>query len=135
MVLYSDNTNVVAWLGYPTVCTVVIAIKRIRYEYLLKLSVRHIPSAQNRTVDLLSRNHIPRWLRHRDTRRTVPPDLVDALNPFRLPGTVMVKYNYTIIKPGPRNCCPLLGIRQKIDDLFLAEVAIFLYKRPGEFNL
>ena len=78
MVLYSDNTNVVAWLGSsrrspnPTVCTVVAAIELIKYKYLLKLFVRHIPSAQNRTANLLSLNHIPPWLRHRGTRRTVP---------------------------------------------------------------
>ena len=78
MVLYSDNTNVVAWLGSsrrslnPTVCTVVAAIERIKYEYLLKLSVRHIPSAQSRTADLLSRNHVPSWLGNWGTRRTFP---------------------------------------------------------------
>lgn len=78
MVFYSDNTNVVAWLGSsrrspnPTVCTVVAAIERIKYEHLLKLSVRHIPSAQNKTADLLSRNQVPSWLRYRGTRRTVP---------------------------------------------------------------
>ena len=74
IVLYSDNTNVVAWLGSsrrssdPTVCTVIAAIERIKYEYLLKLSVRYIPSAQNCTADSLSRNHIPAWLRFRGTR-------------------------------------------------------------------
>ena len=78
MVLYSDNTNVVAWLGSsrrppnPTVCTVVAAIERIKYEYLLKLSVRHIPSAQNRTADLLSRNRVPSWLTYQGIRRTPP---------------------------------------------------------------
>ena len=76
MVLYSGSTNVVAWLGpscrspYPTVCTVVAAIERIKYEYLLKLSLRYIPSTKNRTADLLSRNHVPSWLRYRGTRRT-----------------------------------------------------------------
>ena len=78
MVLYSDNTNVVAWLGSsrrspnPTICTVVAAIERIKYEYLLKLSVRYIPSARNRTADRLSRNPVPSWLRYRGTRRTPP---------------------------------------------------------------
>ena len=52
IVLYSDNNNVVVWLGSSrrspnaTICTVVAAIERIKYEYLLKLSVSHIPSAQ-----------------------------------------------------------------------------------------
>ena len=78
MVLYSDNTNVVSWLGSSrrppnsTICTVVAAIERIKYEYLLKLSVRHIPSTQNRTADMLSRNRVPSWLRYRGTRRTPP---------------------------------------------------------------
>ena len=45
IVLYSDNTNVVAWLGPrrspdPTVCALVAAIERIKYQHLLKLSVR-----------------------------------------------------------------------------------------------
>ena len=61
IVLYSDNTNVVAWLGPrrspdPTVCALVAAIERIKYQHLLKLSVRYIPSVQNVTADRLSRN-------------------------------------------------------------------------------
>ena len=78
MVLSSGSTNVVSWLGLscrspnPTVCTVVAAIERIKYEYLLKLSLRYIPSTKNRTADLLSRNHVPSWLRYRGTRRTPP---------------------------------------------------------------
>ena len=73
LVLYSDNTNVVAWLGprrspNPTVCALVAAIERIKYDHILKLSVRYIPSAQNRTADLLSRNRIPAWLGRRGTR-------------------------------------------------------------------
>ena len=74
IVLYSDNTNVVAWLGSrrspdPTVCALVAAIERIKYQYLLKLSVRYIPSAQNFTADRLSRNCIPPLLYRRGTRR------------------------------------------------------------------
>ena len=78
MTIYSDNTNVVAWLGSsrrsldPTVCTVIAAIERIKYQHLLKLSVRYIPSAQNRTADLLSRNRVPSWLRYRGTRLHLP---------------------------------------------------------------
>ena len=73
IVLYSDNTNVVAWLGTrrspdPTVCALVAAIERIKYQYLLKLSVRYITSAQNITADRLSRNRIPHWLNRRGTR-------------------------------------------------------------------
>ena len=63
----------VAWLGPrrspdPTVCALVAAIERIKYKYLLKLSVRYIPSAQNNTADLLSRIRIPLWLKRRGTR-------------------------------------------------------------------
>ena len=46
----------------------VAAIERIKYKHILKLSVRYIPSAQNRTADLLSRNRIPSWLECRGTR-------------------------------------------------------------------
>ena len=73
IVLYSDNTNVVAWLGprrssNPTVCALVAAIERIKYRHLLKLSVRYIPSAQNNNADSLSRNRIPSLLNERGTR-------------------------------------------------------------------
>ena len=70
IVLYSDNSNVVAWLGTrrspnPTVCTIVAAIEQIKYHSSLKLSVRFIPSNRNRTADRLSRNRVPAWLRRR----------------------------------------------------------------------
>ena len=70
IVLYSDNSNVVAWLGTrrspdPIVCTLVAAIEQIKYQFTLKLSVRFIPSKQNRTADRLSRNRVPTWLRSR----------------------------------------------------------------------
>ena len=70
VVLYSDNTNVVAWLTRrrspnPFVCTLVAAIERIKYKFMLKLSVRYIPSTHNVSADLLSRNTIPkRFVRH-----------------------------------------------------------------------
>ena len=70
VVLYSDNSNVVSWLGtrrspHPIVCTLVSALECIKYRYSLKLSARFIPSEQNRTADQLSRNVVPRWLRSR----------------------------------------------------------------------
>ena len=73
IVLYSDNTNVVAWLGSrrspnPTVCTMVAAIERIKYAYLLKLSVRYISSGKNITADSLFPPRVPPWLKHRGTR-------------------------------------------------------------------
>ena len=73
IVLYSDNTNVVAWLGsrrspHPIISTMVTAIERIKYAFLLKLSVRYIPSAKNITADSLSRARVPPWLKRRGTR-------------------------------------------------------------------
>ena len=70
LVLYSDNSNVVAWLGTrrspnPIICTLVAAIEQIKYQLSSKLSVRFIPSTQNRTADRLSRNRVPTWLRSR----------------------------------------------------------------------
>ena len=73
IVLYSDNTNVVAWLGSrrapnPIVSTKVAAIERIKYAFLLKLSVRFIPTAKKVTADSISRARIPQWLKRRGTR-------------------------------------------------------------------
>ena len=70
IVLYSDNTNVVAWLGTrrspdPIICTLVAAIEQIKYKHQSKLSVRFIPSDRNRSADRLSRNRVPTWLRSR----------------------------------------------------------------------
>ena len=70
IILYSDNSNVVAWLGTkrspdPIICTLVAAIEQIKYRFSIKLSVRFIPSGQNRTADRLSRNRLPAWLRSR----------------------------------------------------------------------
>ena len=70
IVMYSDNTNVVAWLGTrrspdPIICTLVAAIEQIKYKHSSKLSVRFIASGRNRTADRLSRNRVPTWLRRR----------------------------------------------------------------------
>ena len=67
IVLYSDNTNVVAWLGTrrspdPIIGTLVAAIEQIKYQNLSKLSVRFIPSSRNRSADRLSRNRVLTWL-------------------------------------------------------------------------
>ena len=120
MTIYSDNTNVVAWLGssrrspHPTVCTVIAAIERIKYQHLLKLSVRYIPSARNRTADQLSRNRVPSWLRYRGTRLQLPlTSLMRLIHLDYLPGTVVVNYYLKFIKPGLRYCCPFLGVRPK----------------------
>ena len=79
IILYSDNTNVVAWLTRrrspnPYVCTLVSAIERLKYKFLLKLSVRYIPSKFNVSADLLSRNIIP--LRFLDHGTRINPDLL-----------------------------------------------------------
>ena len=76
LVLYSDNSNVVSWLGTrrspnPVVCSLVAAIECLKYQYTLKVAVRYIPSQKNRIADLLSRNKIPRWLRRRGSE--TPP--------------------------------------------------------------
>ena len=70
VILYTDNSNVVSWLGtrrspHAVVCSLVSAIECIKYRHSLKLSVRFIPSDQNRTADLLSRSVVPGWLRSR----------------------------------------------------------------------
>ena len=67
LVLYSDNSNVVSWLGTrrspnPVVSALVAAIECLKYRYTLKLSVRYISTHKNRSADKLSRNKIPRWL-------------------------------------------------------------------------
>ena len=44
----------------------VVAIELIKYEFLVKLSVRYIPS--DNTADSLSRAHVPLWLQRRGTQ-------------------------------------------------------------------
>ena len=78
LVLYTDSSNVVAWLGSrrsprPVICTLVSAIESIKYLHSLKLSVRFIPSDRNRTADSLSRNVVPRWLQSRGS--PITPDM------------------------------------------------------------
>ena len=46
----------------------VAAIERIKYAFLLKLSVRYIPSDKNVSADSLSRARVPLWLQRRGTR-------------------------------------------------------------------
>ena len=77
LMVYSDNTNVVAWLSKrrapsPIVCAVVAAIERVKYERLLKISTRYISTQDNTTADQLSRGHIPTYLYTRGTR-ILPP--------------------------------------------------------------
>ena len=115
MVLYSDNTNVVAWLGSsrrspnPTVCTVVAAIERIKYEYMLKLSVRYIPSTQKPNCRPPFPKQNPFMVKISGHTSLTSLDLLDALNPFRLPGTIMVKHYRTSIKIWPQVLLPTSG--------------------------
>ena len=78
LVMYTDNSNVVSWLGsrrspHPVVWTLVSAIESIKYRHSLKLSVRFIPSGRNRTTDSLSRSVVPRWLQSRGS--SLSPDM------------------------------------------------------------
>ena len=79
VVLYTDNSNVVSWLGtrrspHSIVCSLVSAIECIKYRHSLKLSVRFIPSGQNRTADLLSLSVVHRWLQSRGS--PITPDML-----------------------------------------------------------
>ena len=78
VILYSDNTNVVAWLSRrrspnPYVCTLVSAIERLKYKFLFKLSTWYISTNFNVSADLLSRNIIT--LRFLDCVTRVHPNL------------------------------------------------------------
>ena len=78
IILYSDNTNVVAWMSRrrspsPYVCTLVSAIERLKYKFTLRISARYISSARNVSADLLSRNIIPRRFEQYGTRMN--PDI------------------------------------------------------------
>ena len=73
LILYSDNTNVVAWLSRrrspsPYVCTLVSAIERLKYKFSLKILVRYIRTVRNVSADLLSRNSIPARFKKNWTR-------------------------------------------------------------------
>ena len=77
LTLYSDNTNVVAWLTKrrapnPFVCAVVAAIERVKYTNILKISTRYIATAENTVADQLSRGHVPYDLCRHGTRVTPP---------------------------------------------------------------
>ena len=83
LTLYSDNTNVVAWLNKrrapnPFVCAVVAAIERVKYGRILKISTRYISTRHNRTADRLSRGQIPDYLYTRGTRVSPPMKAICA---------------------------------------------------------
>ena len=74
--LYTDNTDVVAWLqksrcraglGFK----ILSAIEYFKRSYRLKICTRHIPGKHNNTADLLSRGKIPSWLQRYGIKREV----------------------------------------------------------------
>ena len=103
LTLYTDNTNVVAWLSKrrapdPFVCAVVAAIERIKYRKILKISTRYISSAKNATADDLSRGQIPNYLYIRGTRMTPPMNTICSNLHFE---NIVSLWTSTI------NCAPL----------------------------
>ena len=82
--LYSDNTDVVAWLRKGR-CSAGIGFKWqagiafYKRKYRLKISPAHIPGIQNNCADLLSRGYIPTWLEARGKRIYVDVDRLTAL--------------------------------------------------------
>ena len=71
--LYTDNTDVVAWLRKGRCSTglgfkLLAAVEFFKQKHALKISVKHIPGSQNNSADLLSRGRVPTWLKLRGTR-------------------------------------------------------------------
>ena len=102
LTLYSDNTNVVAWLSKrrapnPFVCAVVAAIERVKYGRILKISTRYISTQSNKTADQLSRGQIPDYLYTRGTRVSPPMKAICA----NLHLNNIVKLWATTIKSAP----------------------------------
>ena len=66
--IFSDNTDVVAWLRKGRCSAglgfkLLAAIEFFKREHKLKLCVNHIPGTQNNSADELSRGSIPTWLK------------------------------------------------------------------------
>ena len=102
LVLYSDNSNVVAWLGTrrspnPVVCSLVAAIECLKYQYTLKVSVRYIPSHKTRSADRLSPNKTPRWLPNRGSEPPVHEETGEIYT--------LRQFNYVL-----DNCCQSLNV-------------------------
>ena len=68
--LYTDNTDVVAWLRKGR-CSAGLGFKLLaafeffKRKHRLKISVNHIPGYKNNSADKLSRGSIPTWLKLR----------------------------------------------------------------------
>ena len=88
--LYTDNTDVVAWLRKGRCSAglgfkLLAAIEFFKRKHALKLSVKHIPGSQNNSADELSRGKIPTWLQKRGQRLEVNVRSLTCLikNPLR----------------------------------------------------
>ena len=74
--IFSDNTDVVAWLRKGR-CSAGLGFKLLaafelfKREHKLKLSVKHIPGIQNNSADELSRGSVPTWLKLKGRRLDV----------------------------------------------------------------
>ena len=74
--LYTDNTDVVAWLRKGR-CSAGLGFKLLAaFEFFkrkhgIKISVHHIPGSHNNSADTLSRGSIPTWLKLRGQRLKV----------------------------------------------------------------
>ena len=74
--LYTDNTDVVAWLKKGRCSAglgfkLLAAIEFFKRKYALKIPVKHIPGIQNNSADVLSRGSVPSWLELRGKRLRV----------------------------------------------------------------
>ena len=86
--IFSDNTDVVAWLRKGRCSAglgfkLLAAIEFFKREHTLKLSVKHIPGIQNNSADELSRGSVPSWLKLNGRRLNV--DVQHLLNLIRNP--------------------------------------------------
>ena len=71
--LYTDNTDVVAWLRKGRCSAglgfkLLAAVEFFKRKHALKISVKHIPGSQNNSADELSRGSVPTWLKLRGKR-------------------------------------------------------------------
>ena len=71
--LFTDNTDVVAWLRKGRCSAglgfkLLAAIEFFKRKHNLKISVRHIPGIQKNSADSLSRESIPTWLKLKGKR-------------------------------------------------------------------
>ena len=88
--LYTDNTDVVAWLRKGR-CSAGLGFKLLaafeffKRKHRLKISVNHIPGYKNNSADKLSRGSIPTWLKLRGKRLKVDLHSLTCLirNPLR----------------------------------------------------